>query len=116
MKKRIDEAEQAANIVSAFICLFQDKYRTKAEQVAHLDELIEMVDAHSNPLVNAAAPRLAREYQPMTMKDAADMHGVAQAQKLLDLFENAKGRPARTMGELKDWLGSPEGQALSFYI
>jgi hypothetical protein len=35
----------------------------------------------------------------------------AQAQRLLDLFEGAKGRRPETDQELRDWLASPEGKA-----
>jgi hypothetical protein len=35
----------------------------------------------------------------------------AEAQRLLELFEGAKGRRPETDQELKDWLASPEGKA-----
>ena len=35
----------------------------------------------------------------------------AQAQRLLDLFEGAKGRRPETDQELNDWLASSEGKA-----
>jgi hypothetical protein len=35
----------------------------------------------------------------------------AEAQRLLDLFEGAKGRRPETDQELKDWLATPEGKA-----
>jgi hypothetical protein len=34
-----------------------------------------------------------------------------QPQKLLDLFEGAKGRRPKTDQELDEWLASPEGKA-----
>jgi hypothetical protein len=40
---------------------------------------------------------------------------LAQAQKLLDVFEEAHGRPAQTYEELEDWAGSPEGKAALAY-
>ena len=39
----------------------------------------------------------------------------AQAQRLLDLFEGAKGRRPRTDKELTDWLASPEGKAATAF-
>lgn len=41
----------------------------------------------------------------------ADRYRLAQAQKLLDLFEGAHGRSPRTVEELAQWVGSPEGRA-----
>jgi hypothetical protein len=35
----------------------------------------------------------------------------AKAQRLLDLFEGAKGRRPETDQELNNWLASPEGKA-----
>jgi hypothetical protein len=35
----------------------------------------------------------------------------AEAQRLLDLFEGAKGRRPESDQELNDWLASPEGKA-----
>jgi hypothetical protein len=35
----------------------------------------------------------------------------AEAQRLLELFEGAKGRRPETDHELNDWLASPEGKA-----
>jgi len=115
MKKRIDEAEQAAKVVARFLGLFQDKYPAKTDQVAHLGELIGWLDADPNPLVKAAAPRLAREYRPTTTEEAANAHRIAQAQKMLDLFESAKGRPARTIEEISEWIASPEGKKATAY-
>ena len=39
----------------------------------------------------------------------------AQVQRLLDLFERAKGRRPETDQELKDWLASPEGKAATAF-
>jgi hypothetical protein len=39
----------------------------------------------------------------------------AQAQRLLDLFEGAKGRRPETDQELSDWLASPEGKAATAF-
>jgi hypothetical protein len=41
----------------------------------------------------------------------ADAYRLAQAQKMLDLFEAANGRPASTTKELGQWLNSPQGVA-----
>lgn len=38
-------------------------------------------------------------------------HKSAEAQRLTDLFEGAKGRRPETDQELNDWLASPEGKA-----
>ena len=38
-----------------------------------------------------------------------------QAQKLLDLFEGAKGRRPKTDQELDEWLASPEGKAATAF-
>ena len=46
-----------------------------------------------------------------TTRRDAEKYRLAQAQKLLDLFEGANGRPARTVEELERWVGSPEGRA-----
>ena len=40
-----------------------------------------------------------------------ELYRLAQAQKMLDLFETANGRPAATTKELGRWLNSPEGIA-----
>jgi hypothetical protein len=40
-----------------------------------------------------------------------ERYRLAQAQKLLDLFEAAHGRPASTADELGQWTESPEGRA-----
>jgi len=36
--------------------------------------------------------------------------GKAEAQRLRDLFEGAKGRRPKTDQELNEWLASPEGK------
>jgi hypothetical protein len=41
----------------------------------------------------------------------ADLCRLAQVQKLMDLFEDANGRPVRTTEELERWMQSPAGQA-----
>jgi hypothetical protein len=46
----------------------------------------------------------------------AERYREAQAQKILDVFERAHGRPASTVEELAQWVASPEGQAaLAYY-
>jgi hypothetical protein len=37
--------------------------------------------------------------------------GKAEAQRLQDLFEGAKGRRPKTDQELNEWLAAPEGKA-----
>lgn len=51
------------------------------------------------------------------MSDAEDAHKyrLKQAEKLLRLFHEAKGHPARTFQELDDWVGSREGRAATAY-
>jgi hypothetical protein len=39
----------------------------------------------------------------------------AEAQRLLDLFEGAKGRRPETDQELKDWLATPEGKGATAF-
>jgi hypothetical protein len=39
-------------------------------------------------------------------REAGERVRLAQAQKLLDLFEDANGRPAETMEELTEWYTS----------
>jgi hypothetical protein len=39
----------------------------------------------------------------------------SEAQRLLELFEEAKGRRPETDQELKDWLASPEGKAATAF-
>src|SRR5690242_17176109 len=41
----------------------------------------------------------------------AERYQLAQAQKLLDLFEESHGRPAANVEESEKWIGSPEGRA-----
>ncbi len=45
----------------------------------------------------------------------AHRYRLAQAQRLLDLFKDAHGRPAATVDELEQWVGSPEGRAATAY-
>lgn len=47
---------------------------------------------------------------PNVAKDA-EKYRLDQARKLLSLFEDAHGRPARTTEELGEWLQSPQGEA-----
>ena len=51
----------------------------------------------------------------MTTKEAAEAYRLAQAQKMLDLFEDAHGRPARTIEELSEWTVSAEGERATAY-
>jgi hypothetical protein len=51
----------------------------------------------------------------MSKKSDAEKHRLAQAQKMLDLFEGAHGRPAETVDELEAWLNSPEGKRATAY-
>jgi hypothetical protein len=46
-----------------------------------------------------------------SIKAAAHAYRVAQAQKILDVFEDTHGHPAHTMQELTEWTASPEGKA-----
>ena len=41
--------------------------------------------------------------------------GKAEAQRLCDLFEGAKGRRPKTDQELNEWLASPEGKAATAF-
>ena len=53
----------------------------------------------------------SREKVHMIEQPDAHANRLAQMQKLLDLFLAAhSGRPARTVEELEEWVGSPEGQ------
>ncbi|MCK1418907.1 hypothetical protein IVB55_39470 [Bradyrhizobium sp. CW4] len=47
------------------------------------------------------------------IRQAAERYRNAQAQKLLELFESAHGRPAKTVKELEQWVASPEGRAVT---
>ena len=48
----------------------------------------------------------------MTDKDDAEK---SQTQRLLELFEGAKGRRPNTDQELKEWLASDEGKAATAF-
>jgi hypothetical protein len=49
----------------------------------------------------------------MTEQYDAQTNRLAQVQNLLTLFKAAhRGRPARTLEELEEWVGSPAGQQL----
>ncbi len=39
----------------------------------------------------------------------------ARAQKMLDLYEGANGRPPTSMKELAKWMASPDGEAATAY-
>jgi hypothetical protein len=41
----------------------------------------------------------------------ANLYRIAQAEKMLDLFEAANDRPADDVDELEKWAASPEGNA-----
>jgi hypothetical protein len=45
----------------------------------------------------------------MTQPEKGELYRLAQAQKLLDLFEGAHGRQATSIEELEKWAGSPQG-------
>jgi hypothetical protein len=47
----------------------------------------------------------------MTQQQMAERYRLAQAQKLIDLFEDAHAKPLNSMGELEQWVASPEGRA-----
>jgi len=50
-----------------------------------------------------------------TIKEDADKYRVRQAQKLIDLFTGARGRPPATVEELGEWCKSPEGRRATPY-
>jgi hypothetical protein len=47
--------------------------------------------------------------------EAGKKYRFAQIQKMLDIFEQAHGRPAETIEEFEKWSGSPEGHAALAY-
>jgi hypothetical protein len=50
----------------------------------------------------------------MVEEDDAHAYRLVQTQELLDLFQAAhRGRPARTVEELEEWAGSPEGKQVA---
>jgi hypothetical protein len=51
----------------------------------------------------------------MNQKSDAELYRLAQAQKLIDLFKDANGRPAHTADELMQWFASPEGRTALAY-
>ena len=52
-----------------------------------------------------------REKVHMVEEHNAHAYRLAQTQEFLDLFQAAhRGRPARTVEELEEWAGSPEGK------
>jgi hypothetical protein len=42
-------------------------------------------------------------------------HRIPEARKLLDLYEEANGRPADTIADLTEWILSPPGKAATGY-
>jgi hypothetical protein len=48
-------------------------------------------------------------------KTDAEKQRLKQAEKLLALFKEAHGRPARTLYELREWADSAEGKAALAY-
>jgi hypothetical protein len=61
------------------------------------------------------APPAAIERRTGNGIEDAEAYRLRQAQKLLDLFEGANGRPAETMDELTQWCVSPAGKAAMAY-
>jgi hypothetical protein len=51
----------------------------------------------------------------MFRENAAEIHRLAQLQKVLDVFEDAHGRQAHTLEETKRWMVSPAGRAAVAY-
>jgi hypothetical protein len=49
------------------------------------------------------------------MNKPEEYRGIPSAQKLLDLYEEANGKPARTLEELTKWMMSPAGKAATGY-
>ncbi|HXO95070.1 MAG TPA: hypothetical protein VN857_00670 [Chthoniobacterales bacterium] len=47
----------------------------------------------------------------MTNEEKAKAYQLAQAQRILDLFQAKTGRAAKSMDELTKWATSPEGEA-----
>jgi hypothetical protein len=41
--------------------------------------------------------------------------GIPEARKLLDLYEEANGKPAETIADLTEWILSPAGKAATGY-
>jgi hypothetical protein len=50
-----------------------------------------------------------------TIREDAEKYRLLQVQKIMDLFEQNNGRPAATVEELEQWIGSPEGRAATAY-
>lgn len=53
---------------------------------------------------------MASQKRKTKMAEAAEKYQLKQAEKILSLFEDMHGRPARTMEELDAWAGSPDGK------
>jgi hypothetical protein len=45
------------------------------------------------------------------MNKPEEYRGIPRAQKLLDLYEQANGKPAETLEDLIKWMMSPAGKA-----
>jgi hypothetical protein len=43
---------------------------------------------------------------------AGDAYRLAQAQKLIDLYETAHCRPPSSVKEMEDWAATPKGKAI----
>jgi hypothetical protein len=54
----------------------------------------------------------SKRHKAAATKAAAESYQLAQAQKILDLFKVAKGKPARTMKELERWAASTSGREM----
>ncbi len=50
-----------------------------------------------------------------TIAQDAHRYRLRQAEKLLDLFEDANGRPPKSTDELAWWVASPAGKAATAY-
>jgi hypothetical protein len=55
------------------------------------------------------------ELREQGIKSDLEAYRIAQAQKLLNLFEEANGRLAKTVEELEQWLKSNPGKAATAY-
>ena len=60
---------------------------------------------------------MAKRKVSQQIKETAELYRLAQAQKMLDLFEAFNGRPASTVKELAEWAASPKGKMiLAFHL
>jgi hypothetical protein len=55
---------------------------------------------------------MAKRKVSQQIKETAELYRLAQAQKMLDLFEAFNGRPASTVKELAEWAASPKGKMI----